>query len=249
MIVVATENFEVYHDVVAALRTRGSEFTTIRADGDLPSDAAVVIVGPDEERDAEVPVVEADPTDPRAAVDEAMAALRSDEGLLVVGVDPGTEPGIAVLHGNLVVAAFQVPIDDAAATIHGEIDGTTDALVRVGDGARLHGARILEELGAVAVELVDETGTSPHLGSGARGMGDVLAAVNIARRSGTPTERRSIEPTEGEIQVIKSRSRERSTANRTITEALARRVARGELTLDEAIVEHGDAVSDDSDGT
>ncbi|UWG48605.1 Nuclease of RNase H fold, RuvC/YqgF family [Halanaeroarchaeum sp. HSR-CO] len=249
MIVVATENFEVYHDVVAALRARGSDFTTIRAGADLPSDAAVVIVGPGEDRAADVPIVEADPTDPRAAVDEAMAALRSGEGPLVVGVDPGTDPGIAVLHGDLVVAAFQVPIDDAAATIHRELDGSTDALVRLGDGARLHGARLLEELGDVAVELVDESGTSPHLGSGARGMGDVLAAVNIARRSGTAIEGRNIEPTEGEIQVIKSRSRERSTDNRTITEALARRVARGDLTLDEAIVEHGDAVSDDSDGT
>ncbi|MFW6003818.1 MAG: hypothetical protein ACOCPT_05300 [Halanaeroarchaeum sp.] len=249
MIVVATEDFEVYHDVVAALRARGSEFTTVRADADLPSDAAVVIVGPGEDRETAIPVVQADPDDPRAAVDEAMAALRSDEGPLVVGVDPGSEPGIAVLHGDLVVAAFQVPIDDAAATIRGEIGGTDDALIRLGDGARLHGARILEELGDVAIELVDETGTSPHLGRGARGMGDVLAAVNIARRSGTPIEGRSIEPTEGEIQVIKSRSRERSTENRTITEALARRVARGELTLEEAIVEHGDSLTDDTDGT
>jgi hypothetical protein len=239
VIVVATENFEVYHEVVAALRDRGSEFTTVRVDAALPSDASVVIVGPGETREADVPVIEATPDDPRAAVDEAMAALRGGEGSLVVGVDPGTNPGIVVLRDGFVIAAFQVPIAEAAVTIERELEGARDPLVRLGDGARLHGARILEDLpDEVAVELVDETGSTPHLGAGARGMGDVLAAVNIAIQEGTPIEGRSIEPTEGEIQVIKSRSRERSAAHQTITETLARRVARGELTLDEAIAEH-----------
>ena len=239
VIVVTTENFEVYHEVVAALRERGSAFTTVRVDAPLPSDAAVVIVGPGETRETDVPVVEATPDEPRTAVDEAMAALRGGEGVLVVGVDPGTNPGIVVMRDAFVIAAFQVPVAEAAAIIERELEGEPDPLVRLGDGARLHGARILEDLpDAVAVELVDETGTTPHLGAGARGMGDVLAAVNVATQTGTPIEGRSIEPTDGEIQVIKSRSRERSAAHQTITEALARRVARGDLTLDEAIAEH-----------
>lgn len=238
MIVVATENFEVYHELVGALRGRGAEFTTISADDALPEEASVVIVGPDETREADVPVVVADPADPRAAVDEAMAALVGSDGRVIVGVDPGARPGIAVLVDDGVVAAFQVPVADAAATIERELDGAVDPLVRIGDGARRHGARLLEDLTDVPIELVDETGTTPHLGPGARGMGDVLAAVNIARRTGTPIEGRSIDPTDGEIQVIKSRSRERSSDEQTITETLARRVAKGDLTLDEAIAEH-----------
>jgi hypothetical protein len=246
VIVVATENFEVYHEVVAALRSRGSDFTTIGADQPLPSDATVVIVGPEETRETDIPVVQAAPGDPRAAVDAAMAAQRESAGRRIVGVDPGTEPGIAVLAGDVVVAAFQVPIEDAAATILEEVEDATDPLIRLGDGARLHGARILEDLADdVPVELVDETGTTPHLGAGARGMGDVLAAVNIAQRTGPPIEGRSIEPTEGEIQVIKSRSRERAANHQTITDSLARRVANGELTLDEAIAEHRAGSEDD----
>jgi hypothetical protein len=31
------------------------------------------------------------------------------------------------------------------------------------------------------VELVDETGATPYLGTGARGVRDILAAVNIAQ--------------------------------------------------------------------
>ncbi|MFC6730516.1 hypothetical protein ACFQDG_17835, partial [Natronoarchaeum mannanilyticum] len=121
-----------------------------------------------------------------------------------------------------------------------EVADAENPVVRVGDGARLESARIVDALDDVRVELVDETGTTPYLGTGARGMGDVLAAVNIARLEGEVIERREIEPTDGELQVIKNRSRERSSENRTIDEELARRVATGDLTLDEAIEEHGD---------
>jgi hypothetical protein len=85
---------------------------------------------------------------------------------------------------------------------------------------------------------VDETGTTPYLGTGARGMGDVLAAVNIARLEGERVEGRDVNPTAGELQVIQNRSRERADDNREIDEELARRVAAGELTLEEAMEEH-----------
>ena len=119
-----------------------------------------------------------------------------------------------------------------------EIEGAVDPLVRVGDGARLAGARIVDALDGVTVELVDETGTTPYLGTGARGMGDVLAAVNIAHIEGEVVDSRNVEPTSGEIQLIKNRSRERSPENRTLPEDLARRVATGELTLEEALAAH-----------
>ncbi|MFB6094218.1 MAG: hypothetical protein ABEJ77_04690 [Halanaeroarchaeum sp.] len=239
MIVVATGDFEVYHEVVEALRSRGAEFETVAADAALPAGTTVVIVGPDEDREADVPVVVADPEAPRAAVDEAMAVRRRESGRRVVGIDPGRRPGIAVLDGAIVVAAFQVPVAEAAATVREELAGASDPLVRIGDGARRQGARILDDLADdFPVELVDETGTTPHLGEGARGVGDVLAAVNIARRTGEPIDGRSVDPTAGEIQAIKDRSRERSPVDRTITEALARRVATGDLTLDEAIERH-----------
>jgi hypothetical protein len=73
-------------------------------------------------------------------------------------------------------------------------------------------------------------------------MGDVLAAVNIARLEGDRIEERDVEPTAGEIQRIKDRSRERSADGRTIDEALARRVAVGELSMTEALREHREEV-------
>lgn len=239
MIVVTTSDFEVYHGVVNELRDRNVEFTTVEPADDLPETTSVVITDA-ETADSISPdceTVTATPGEPRRAVEAALALLRNAGGRLVVGIDPGIEPGIAVLAGEIVVSAYHVPLSEAAETVRGEIEGVTDPVVRIGDGARIEAARIIDELD-VSVELVDETGTTPYVGTGARGTGDVLAAVNIARIEGERIDRREFEPTEGELQVIKNRSRERSERNRTIDETLARRVASGELTLDEALEEH-----------
>ncbi|MDG5776697.1 hypothetical protein QA599_09605 [Haloarculaceae archaeon H-GB1-1] len=240
MIVVATDDFEVYHGVVNELRDRGAEFTTIESGAALPEGTTAVVIGPGESIDApaDVPVFQGDPEDPRRTVEKVVAALRGARGRTVVGVDPGERPGIAVLSGEMVVAAFHVPVAEAAAVVEREVADAVDPLVRIGDGARLQGARIIDDLEDVPVELVDETGTTPYLGTGVRGMGDVLAAVNIARMSGEPVESRTIEPTAGELQRIKDRSREQSETNRAIDEVLARRVAEGDLTVEEALAEH-----------
>ncbi|ACV47898.1 MULTISPECIES: hypothetical protein [Halomicrobium] len=241
MIVVATEDFEVYHGVVGELRDRGLTFTTVEPGDQLPDGTAVVVTAADESHDpGGVDVVRADPENPRRAVDEVAALLRGGDGKLIVGIDPGDRPGIAVCSGEMIVAAFQVPADRVAEAVHEELAEAVDPLVRIGDGARLLGARIIDDLGDVTVELVDETGTTPHLGTGTRGMGDVLAAVNIARIEGEEIESREIDPTAGELKRIKERSREASETNRAIGEALARRVADGQLTIEEALAEHRD---------
>ncbi len=242
MIVVATDDFEVYHEVVTELRDRGVQFTTLEPAAELPDDTTLVITTPSDSLDLPPAIerINADPTSPRKAVDAALAGERPDDARCIVGVDPGTDIGIAVLAGDDVVAAFQVPLTDAPNVIRREISDAVNPVVRVGNGARRQSARIIEALSDVRVELVDETGTTPHVGTGARGSGDILAAVNIARRSGDAVDHRTIEPTSGEIQVVKAASRERSAGNRTIPEALARQVAKGELTVEEALDQHQD---------
>lgn len=263
MIVVATGDFELYHDVVAELRARDVVFTTVGADDPLPETTRVVISAPSDGRSipdsADIDHVVVGPAAAREAVERALGLLRGQEGRLIVGVDPGDRPGIAVCRGDRVVSVFQVPLVDAVALIRREVDGEPDALVRVGDGARLEGARIINELGDVPIELVDETATTPYLGEGARGMGDVLAAVNIAHLEGERIEQREVEPTPGELQRIQNQSREVSAGGRTIPADLARRVATGELTVEEALEQHenggsesdttgaDDAGSDDDD--
>lgn len=241
MIVVATEDFEVYHGVVNELRDRGVQFTTREPDKSLPDTAELLITGSEdaiEPSQIGVDVVQASPDNPRRAVETALTLLRDENGKTIVGIDPGDQPGIVLRSGDTIVAAFQVPIADAADVIRDEIEDAVDPIVRIGDGARLKGARIIDDIPDLPVELVDETGTTPHLGTGARGMGDVLAAANIAQIEGERIEQREIEPTAGEIQLIKQRSREQTNGDRTIDEDLARQVALGELTIEEAIEKH-----------
>ncbi|ESS05250.1 MAG: hypothetical protein A07HB70_02291, partial [uncultured archaeon A07HB70] len=149
-------------------------------------------------------------------------------------------PGVAVLAGDTVVAAFQLPPDEVAPTVREAAADAPDPLVRVGDGARRWSARLVEAVSDLPVELVDETGTTPSLGTGARGTGDILAAVNIARRSGERVDERDFEPSAGEIRRIKAESRRRSAGAVTIDETLARRVAVGEVTVDEALATYRD---------
>ncbi|RNJ25834.1 hypothetical protein [Halosegnis longus] len=238
MLVVATTDFELYHGLVDELDARNVTFTTVDPTTDEMPDCDVIITGSDDTVPDVAPVIRATADAPRRGVEEALAFLRADDGRTVVGIDPGDRPGIAVLVGDTVVAAFHIPLDHVGETIAQELDGVDDPLIRVGDGSRLQSARIIDALEGYTVELVDETGTTPALGTGARGMGDVLAAVNIARIAGDETEERDIEPTAGEIQQIKRRSREQSDNDRTIDADLARRVARGDLTLDAALAEH-----------
>jgi hypothetical protein len=240
VIVVATGDFEVYHEVVTALRERGVEFTTVEPGDDLPDGTAVLVRAAGEDRPvpADVEVIEATPGEPRAAVDAVTATLREEGGRTVVGIDPGDRPGVAVLEGEVVTATFQVAPDRVGEVVREELAGVAAPLVRIGDGARLVGARIVDDLPEVPVELVDESGTTPYLGPGARGMGDVLAAVNIARREGERIESREIDPTDGELRRIQDRSREAGADNRAIGTDLARRVATGELSIEEALARH-----------
>lgn len=244
MIIVATEDFRLYHEAVSALRERSATFTTVELGEELPARASVVVAAPTDDvdlaEDASVTRVDVDPEDVRSGVDEALALLEGGGGRTIIGVDPGPQPGIAVLAGDTVVTVYQVPLGDAVETIREAVADATDPLVRIGDGDRLKGARIVNELDDVPVELVDETRTTPYLGDGARGMADVLAAVNIAGRAGERIDSRELDPTEGELQRIKTESRKRSAGDRTIDEPLARRVADGELTLDQAIAVHRD---------
>lgn len=76
----------------------------------------------------------------------------------MIGIDPGDRPGITVLTGETVVAEFTVPLADAADVVAEEAAEAADPLVRIGNGARLQGAQIIDDLNDVPVELVDETG-------------------------------------------------------------------------------------------
>lgn len=179
-------------------------------------------------------------------VDRALAALtgtvRTD--VLVIGIDPGRRPGIAVLSGKTVVAVFQVNVGEVEPLLEkiAREYKAKSVLVRIGHGARLVTTQLINVLlqAGFKVELVDESGTTPHIGKDIHTstVRDIIAAINIANIKGVPVGKQDIEPSRGEIRVIQETSRSVSEGRSTIPRYLARQVAKGELTLDEAMEVH-----------
>jgi hypothetical protein len=183
-------------------------------------------------------------SDPETTVNEAIRLLRNGAllGCAVIGIDPGEEPGIAVLSNGIVEAVYRVPLGQAVGVIERIKQTYPDIVVRIGHGACLASMRLTNSLvtQGIPVELVDESGTSPYLGKGAGGtaISDIVAAINIAYTQGVRVGHQEILPSKGEIRWIQERSRELSGGRTTISRQLANRVAIGEITINEALTEH-----------
>jgi len=187
-----------------------------------------------------------------AAVDQAQRLLNGAQkyAKVIIGIDPGNYPGVAIIGDGAVTSVHQVSIEAVGKIVRSVLEeqSAKNVIVRIGHGARLVRARIVNmllELG-IRVELVDESFTTPHLGKGVRGqtISDIVAAINIANLEGIPVRKQQIIPTKGEIRVIQEQSRAKSNGRYTIPRKLARQVAKGELTLDEAILCYNGASDD-----
>lgn len=249
IIALITSDFAVYEQVVSELKDRRAPFITLKLDDPIPPNVKVVITTRAEagllKLNGEKVVIY---DEPRATVDRAICLLKGklQAGPLVVGIDPGRRPGIAVLSGDIVIAVYQVTVSEVEPTMK-KIAHDCQAnieIVRIGSGARLMTAQIVNALlnAGYRVEMVDETSTTPYVGSNIHTstVRDIIAAINIARLKGEPVGRSKIEvePSKGEIRVIQESSRSVSEGRATIPKYLARQVARGEITLDEAIALH-----------
>ncbi len=251
IIALITADFAVYEKVVAELKAREAPFVTLRVGEPIPANVDVVITTADE---ADAVAFAGGRTivydEPAATVTRAIRAeLRTGTAEdMVIGIDPGRRPGVAVLSGDMVVAVHQVSPTEVEPLVRKvERDHRPTALlVRIGNGARLVTTQIINALlqAGYRVELVDETGTTPHIGRDVHTntMRDIIAAINIARIPGVPVGHREVEPSKGEIRVIQETSRSMSEGRATIPRYLARQVARGELTIDEAMALHKDAI-------
>lgn len=253
IIALITSDFAVYEKVVAELKSREMPFITLRIGEPVPANVDVVItteteagrIAWDDHR-----LITYD--DPVATVNRAVGAelkTAPSGGAMVIGIDPGRRPGIAVLSGDMVIAVHQVSPTEVEPLVRKiEHDYRPGSLiVRIGNGARLITTQIINSLlqAGFRVELVDETGTTPHIGRDVHTstVRDVIAAINIARIKGVPVgHEREVEPSKGEIRVIQEASRSRSEGRATIPRHLARQVARGEMTIDEAIAMHKNGI-------
>jgi hypothetical protein len=234
---ILTEDFRLYHDLVAALKARGLDFVSLSFARRVPETVGAVLTSP-----AEAPRIRSGNVVPVSDLEGAIARAlqllkgKSEWRELLIGVDPGHEPGVAVLGDGDVLDTYLAPSPEAVR------DRVRTALrtfparqvrVRVGHGDPTNRNRILNALAEdrLRVEIVDEAGTTHRTPQP-----DLDAAVDIARTPGVRVQPPFVvRPTPGEVREIQRRSRVQSGGQVTISSELADAVARGQVTLDEAI--------------
>ena len=196
----------------------------------------ILLTSPEEVQEGHIPATE---DTVEIAVERAIQASRGLDSAvqLVFGIDPGPRPGIAWLADGIVVGSAQLEQIESVAD---HITGLASAVkhqrmcVKVGDGAPLLRDRIINQLILRGIETlqVNEYKTS----SGSRMKTHLHAATRIALMGGNRIYSvRELNPTDGDLKEIQRQSRIQSSGNLTISTELARRVACGEISLDEAI--------------
>jgi len=196
----------------------------------------VLLTSPEEVIDGEIPAVE---ENIEIAVERAIQASRGLDNAvqLVFGIDPGPRPGLAWLADGVVVGSAQLESIDTVADHIVALSTAVEHLrmiAKVGDGAPLIRDRIVNQLLQRDIETyqVSEHRTS----SGSRSKAHIHAATRIALIKGERAYQiRKLEPTDGDLREVKRQSRIHSSGDITISTELARMVACGELTMDEAI--------------
>lgn len=234
---ILTEDPRRYFDVLVALRANGIKHVSLEFSESLPSNVAVV-VSTEEER-ARIPFdkVVTDP-DPDAVVSRIRRLLAGDEAIdcLVIGIDPGSRPGIAALGDGVVLARMVAPAPEATLqAVERILEGhdPSRVLVRIGHGDRTNRNRIFNALWdkGLRVEIVDERNTTKRSRTP-----DEDAAAEIALTPGyAPKKRQEVSPAPGEIRNIQRLSRLRSHGELTVSKELAEKVASGELSMEDAI--------------
>ena len=215
-----TEDFRLYHDLVAALKARDLPFVSLSFSRRIPDTVGAVLTSPAE----------------AGRVRHQILKGKSYWTELLIDVDPGREPGVAIL-GDGDVIDTRIAASPEAVAFHVRQAIRTfpadDARVRIGHGDPTNRNRILNAVSRdrIRVEIVDEAGTTRRTPQP-----DVDAAIEIARSPGRRVEPPfEVRPTPGEVREIQRRSRIDSEGLVTISSELAGAVARGDLSLDEAI--------------
>ncbi|QLH75093.1 MAG: hypothetical protein HPY73_06335 [Methanomassiliicoccales archaeon] len=236
---VMTEDFHFFHGVVKRLKERKEPFVSLGFDDHVPWNVSVVITTKDERSKVPHSMVAAS-DDPDEAINIARSLLRGRKyGALVVGIDPGRTIGIVIIGNGRVIhsGTFECPEDTADKVIKMtsglEFD---EVVVRIGHGDRTIRNRIIRSVWSVAdrVEIVDETNTTMNTETP-----DIDAAILISKTKGYDLERPpDIRPTAGELREIQRRSRIESEGAITIGKELAGCVARGEMTMSDALTAH-----------
>jgi len=163
---ILTGDVRLYYDLAKFLRSRNIRFRLLDFRARIPVDIGVILTSPEE--------LDSIDFTPKIAVSDMEAGLRqalqamnrlAGSSVLVIGIDPGPEPGIAAILGDRIIETrhAQSP-EHAADIIRGILSdySYSQCVLRIGNGSPEHRDRILELIAGSFnyVEIVDEAGTS-----------------------------------------------------------------------------------------
>ncbi len=234
---IMTKNFNFFYELVHLLRENREPFVALDFDDPVPENVGVIVTTTEERPLVRFRnVVVNDQADMALSIARSHLKGRGSFSTLVAGVDPGCRPGLAIIGDGRVLVAETVGSPERVAdeiVRYGRNFRHSRLIARVGHGDRTNRDRIIRSIWNTVddVEVVDETSTTRRTEDP-----DADAAVSIALGSGYrlpfPPE---VRPTPGEVRDIQRLSRIESGGRVTISHDLAEAVAKGELSLPEAL--------------
>ncbi len=244
-VAVVTADARVYYLAAKVLKKYGIPFLSLRVGEVIPYDVEVVLTGEKDRVDFPFRVIVRD----EGFIDELLLRLEGKRRFqnVFIAIDPGDRPGMSVVADGRVIEVHRLKSPRDVDPIVELLNKYPTAKIKIGHGAKTQRVMLLKALGRVLgfdypIIVVNEAGTTPKVG-GIDGSSviDIVASINIGLRDGREATIGELldvrEPTKREIEDIKRRSRELS-GNITISSRLAREVALGNLTLEEAIELH-----------
>ncbi len=187
---ILTFDFKFYHEIIQNLRRWKLPFVSIDTSEDVPSDVVVIISSINDDINMPNQIKASSATE---GIRRAVPKLLNKEyfNTIVIGIDPGPRPGVAVLGDSILIEAFECP---EVFTIGDYIDSITssylynEVLIKVGNGDRPNREIILNRLSSLdaPVQVVNEKNTStPH-----KIHDNALSAARIALIEGRYPQRR-----------------------------------------------------------
>lgn len=234
----------MYHDLLKILKKRKIPYVSLSSIDHIPSRIGVILTSHNELHDIKsLKVIAADVYDTiDHAVDLALQMLIGKElySKVYIGIDPGEQPGIAVVGDDILLQKMHVETPEEVVTVVKRFlreYPATGTLIRIGHGSIIARNRIINSLISleVPIEIVDETKTTSTQQT-KRSDRDSEAAASIAMLPGGKIQRRlPLEPTRGNIRNVQERSRQLTDGRFSISEKTAIEVLKGEISLKEAI--------------
>ena len=241
---VYTKDFSLYHDLLKVLKRRKIPYVSLSSINHIPSRIGVILTSHNELHDVKSPkVIAADVYDTiDHAVDLALQMLIGKElySKVFIGIDPGEQPGIAVVGDDILLQKINVETPEKVVTVVKRLlreYPATETLIRIGHGSIITRNRIINSLISleVSIEIVDETKTTTSQQT-KRPDKDSAAAASIAMLPGGKVQRRlPLKPTRGDIRKVQEQSRRLTDGEFSISEKTALDVLKGEISLKEAI--------------